>query len=570
MSMNRSKDWSAILLVGLVGGAVAVCFSLVRWPVPKIHDEFSHLLVADTLLQGRLSNPTPPVWPAFQSEHIVVTPSYASKYPIGNGALFALGRLIAGVPQAGLWLGAFLASAAVVWMVRGVSTLRVSIWAGLMVALHPYLQSVWSQIYVNGWLAMASACLVVGASIRLGRSWNGPVAAVFACGAVGLAMTRQMEGLACIIFATPFFLKRFASVSGKWWPEFFPRRISWFLMPGAAGVALLLAHHHAVTGSCWQMPYQLHEKQYAVAPFWIFQAPKSPEWLDTDSQSPAQFGNGQEFEADSPDQTEPLVATNMISPSQVPQEIRRLQSGWAMDCYRDQTSIQGWLSGCWERLRATFEYFGLITILAIFGVIQVRRWTKIRLVSLAVFGLFGISTFVPWVFPHYYAPLVPWLIILSVVAIRYSPIQLEGTQTDPHRTKKQIMFCLLGLQFVLLSIKAWNMATHPVESWSHRRSAIERALEEQGGKHLVLVRYSRSHNEHNEWVYNRADFDSATVLWARSWHPDYDQQLKDHFGASRKIWVVEPDAEVVEPKSYSPLAKPDESCRNSGQIDLVF
>ncbi|MEQ1903575.1 MAG: hypothetical protein ABL888_05285 [Pirellulaceae bacterium] len=555
--MNRSKDWSAILLVGLVGGVVAVCFSLVRWPVPTIHDEFSHLLVADTLLHGRLSNPTPPVWPAFQSEHIVVTPSYASKYPIGNGALFALGRLIAGVPQAGPWLGAFLASAAVVWMVRGVSTLRVSIWAGLMVALHPYLQSVWSQIFVNGWLAMASACMVVGASIRLGRSWNGPVAAVFACGAVGLALTRQMEGLVCIIFATSFFLKRFVSVSGKWWPEFFPRRISWFLSPGAAGVALLLAHHHAVTGSCWQMPYQLHEKQYAVAPFWIFQPPKSPAWLDADRELTSTLSN----------QTKSLVATNNISRDHVPQEIRGLHSGWAMDCYRDQTSIPGWLSGCWERLRASFEYFGLITILAMVGVFQIRKWKKVRLVSLAVFGLFGISTFVPWVFPHYYAPLVPWLIILSVVAIRYSPIRLEGTQTDPHRTKKQIMFCLLGLQFMLLSIKAWNMATHPVESWSHRRSAIERELEEQGGKHLVLVRYSPSHNEHDEWVYNRADFDSAPVLWARSWRSDFDQQLKEHYGGTRQIWVVEPDADVVEPKSFSPLAKPDESCSDLGQIE---
>jgi len=556
--MSRAKEWFAILAVGLVGGIVAGCFSIVNWPIPAVHDEFSHLLVADTLMQGRLSNPTPPVWPAFQAEHIVVTPTYASKYPVGPGALLALGRLTFGVPQAGLWLGAALACAAVVWMVRSFTGLTVAIWAGLMVAFHPFLQSVWSQNFMNGWLAMASASLVLGASIRLRRGWNGPYSAVLICGAVGLAVTRPMEGLVCLCFAALLFVPRAVGVASHWWRDFKVVQSPWFLLPGLAGASLLLAHHHSVTGRFMQMPYQLHEHQYGVAPLWIFQNPKTPTWLAQPDSTPTTQADVKNIgllanASQSADRTIPTLSNGTITPGQVPQEIRRYHTGWSMDTYRDQASLAGWLSGCGERLRASFEYFGAITILAMVGVFRSGRWTKVRTVSLAALGLFGVSTLVPWIFPHYYAPLVPWLIILSVIGIRYWPIKFLGTQSDPQQFKKLLMICLLGLQLCLISIKAWTLFTQPTQTWAHRRAAIERALEEKGSKHLVLVRYSPIHNVHEEWVYNRGDLDTAPVVWARSWRTDYDEQITAHYGGTRQVWVVEPDAEDMDLQGYSPL-----------------
>jgi hypothetical protein len=309
-----------------------------------------------------------------------------------------------------------------------------------------------------------------------------------------------------------------------------------------------------------QMPYQLHEHQYGVAPLWIFQNPKMPTWLAQPDSTPttqATFENIGQFadnsRSQSADRSIRSLSSESITPEQVPPEIRRYHTGWSMDTYRDQASLAGWLSGCGERLRASFEYFGAITILAMVGVFRSGKWTKVRTVSLAALGLFGVSTLVPWIFPHYYAPLVPWLIILSVIGIRYWPIKFLGTQSDPQQFKKLLMICLLGLQLCLISIKAWTLFTQPTQTWAHRRAAIERALEEKGGKHLVLVRYSPGHNVHEEWVYNRADLDTAPVVWARSWRTDYDEQLTAHYGGTRQIWVFEPDAEVVSLPGFSPL-----------------
>ena len=87
------------------------------------------------------------------------------------------------------------------------------------------------------------------------------------------------------------------------------------------------------------------------------------------------------------------------------------------------------------------------------------------------------------------------------------------------------------------------------------------------GDQLVIVRYNQYHNTDNEWVYNRADIDSAKVVWARDMGDSGNAELIRYF-PQRRVWLAEPDLAPprlspypVPPDTADPLACPSNAMK---------
>jgi len=92
------------------------------------------------------------------------------------------------------------------------------------------------------------------------------------------------------------------------------------------------------------------------------------------------------------------------------------------------------------------------------------------------------------------------------------------------------------------------------------RDEMDRDLANLPEGQLVLVRYEPGHNLQEEWVYNRAEIDSSRVIWAREMGPAADAPLLDYY-RGRRIWLAEPDAV---PPRLTPYGAPSQTVAMQG------
>jgi len=504
-----------VLFLLLIGIRLAI-LPLLSVPVPGIHDEFSYLLMADTFAHGRLANPAHPMWMSFESFHVNWFPTYSSKYPPGQGAVLALGQLLAH-PWIGVILSVAAMCAAILWMLQAWIPARWAFLGGVLVALKFGISSYWMNSYWGGAVAATGGALVLGALPRIVRRARTRDALLLGLGIAILANTRPYEGLLfCIPVAGWFF----------WWlagktksPMALRTRITKVFAPLAVVLTLTIGfigyYNWRLTGNAFLFPHTLNTRTYRTTGLFLWDHSKVP----------IQYNN---------------------------EQFEDFYNGWEREDYQN-TWPDVWKVSAEKLTRSGSTYFWWGALLLLPGLPFVFFDRKMR-VPILIF-LLGTAAFLTsiWSFPHYAAPLTCVIFLLLVQAIRHlRTIHLGGRPLG--------LALSWAIIYLLAADVGFSVPHHICDQldWACKgdpsRAAIGKKLSDTPGKHLIMVRYEEDHNLHDEWVYNGAEIDTAKVLWARELDPVQNAKLFAYF-KDRQIWLVEPDTDNTELIPYqAPLA----------------
>lgn len=518
---STTRSYLLIFALALAGSAAV---SLVwRFPQPRTHDEFGQLLSADTLASGRLSNQPHPRWTHFESFHILQQPKYVSRYPPAPGLFMAAGQLLGGHPIVGVWLMTALGSTAIYWMLRGWLPPPWALFGGLLVVLRLGIGGYWSQSYFGAWAASLGGALLFGGLRRTLARPSYLHSFVLALGLAILATSRPFEGVVAAVPSAVLLLVHIVRRHQAGQRDSLRLIVLPIVLALIATALLLISFNRATTGDFFRHPHQLYAETYMTAPYFLFQAPRPR-----------------------PDYNHP--------------EMARLHDRWERGLYERQLTPGGWLEEKTLMLSMAWRFYlgvGLSIPLLLLFRARSDPWLLFAVGSLAFYLLVNLFMMPPNL-PHYSAPLAPLLFFLVVLGVQstYESRRWQNIGFHLRRALPTLGLMTLGLAL----IEPQGLWSGPNPKWHLERARILQELEEQGGQHLIIVRYRRQppmHYPHDEWVYNEADIDSADVIWAREMSAWKTRRLLRYF-RGRQIWLLEADVEkpqlVPYPRPSSPPA----------------
>jgi hypothetical protein len=480
-------------------------------PSPGVSDDFSYLLLADTIRHFRFANPPLPYSQFFETFFVLQQPTYSSIFPLGQGLAIAFGWTLFGHPWAGVAISVGALCALCYWMLRAWTTPGWAFIGGLGAAIEFGPLNQWMNSYWGGAVSACAGCLVFGALPRLRGDQPRRAAALLGLGLGIQLLSRPYEtifvALSVLLYFVPA-LHRPAEL----------RRLV-MLAPVAVltalpSVGLMLLQNRAVTGSLMSMPYMLSRYQYGVP------------------------------------------TTFTIQPN--PRPHRQLTREQELD-YEAQSAVHGEATDTWVRFwerwasRVRFYRFFLLPALYLalpFFFLLLREYQFLWvLLSILVFSL-GTNIY-PYFYSHYVAALACLFILLSVKGVeRLGRVEIRGVACGQDAARIILFLCAAHFLFwyglhasrdeellaTMSQYETWDAINH---GDPEGRSAINRRLSQMQGTQLVFVRYWPQHT-FDEWVHNLVDLDDMSVIWVRDFGDAENQKLMRYY-PDRTAWLLEPD-----------------------------
>ena len=495
------RQTAAIVLIGISAPLIRLLLLPVApVPEPERHDEFSHLLAADTFASGRLTESDPPdVDPSRDlsresTAHLHVDVSARPGTSAGVGQSRVWVPLVWSLDQRGAHVRRHLLDA------PGLAAAGLGSAGSGPGSLAARIFGYWMNSYWGGALPAIGGALVLGALPRLLRRAEAATAVALALGLAILANSRPFEGMLLGIPVAGALLV--STLRGKLALGLLLGRI---VAPAAALLALtagLMGYYDwRVYGNPLTLPYQVNRATYAVSPYFVWETPRP----------------------------EPLYRHKVM---------RDFYTACELPIFEKAKTPAGFLAGVATKIGMMVSFYWgailVIPVLIMFRRLLLDRRVRWLLVAALLFLLGECAN--AFSLPHYLAPLTGLLFAAVIQAMRHLRFWRPGGQP----VGRCLVSLIPALSVVLCLI---HVAAAPLDSTAAlERARVQQQLNRLPGRQLAIVRYTPQHHPLSVvWVYNPADIDSAPVVWAREMGPAEDRALIDYF-KNRNVWLVEPDS----------------------------
>ncbi len=506
-------------------------------PIPSGADDFSYVLLADTLVHLRLANQSHPLHQFFEAVFVLQQPTYSSIYPLGQGFVLALGRLVFGNFWAGVLFSSAGFSALCYWMLLGWTSARWAFVGAMLAVIQFGPLNVWTNSYWGGAVSASAGCLVFGALPRLRTALHGDQSrdAQRSALLIGLGMSLQLltRPFECALLAICVLLFAILCLRPRSRMPVIARNLAIVCLALCPAVGLTLLQNKRVTGDWTTLPYLLSRYQYGV----------------------------------------PATFTWELNP--VPHRV--LTSEQELD-YRAQAAIHGpgtdSLGSYLERLAFRLRFLRFFLLAPLYFAVgcflpslRQPQWVWV-LASVAVF-IAGTNLY-PYFFPHYVAAITCLVVLIAVQGLEnLTRVEWRGVLAGALATRMALLLCFAHFLFWYGLHFSGNPSLLPAtaqETWDfidygdpEGRIAVNNTLSDSPGDQLVFVRYSPQHR-FAEWIGNAASIDSSKIVWALDLGAAENSRLMSYF-PSRTTWILQPDARPPKLTAYSPAANSFESVR---------
>lgn len=511
IASRRFLASTIVFVISLVWLIAPTCIHGV--PSPWMHDDYGNLLGGDLFAHGHLSCPVHPLWQHFETMHQLQVPRHASKYPPGQGLVLAAGLRMFRLAIAGEWLVTAGACGAICWAAGVWLSPSLALFTGLAAAVHPTILE-WGESYRGGGLAALAGALVIGACGRLLERTMSADAIVFALGVVLLAVSRPFEGLIYTFTCAALVLFRAAR----------EKRLKELVRASVAGVVIVKiglvaigAYNHSITGSPFEMPYMLYQRQYDPVPVFAWQSlGRTPEYRNQEMATMYRIYLGHYQRLTAPggfiEETEKKIDTMRFA-------------------------LFGRPAGS---LASRIWPLFLVTLIALPHALRDPKARQLAMI-VAVF-LCAPFLITGWLLTHYLAPIAAAGAMLVVLLLR------DLSQMLAWR-RGAFLACVVTLFFFTNAAVGWVRWTRtPDPGLEVQRQRIEHVLLGRGGRHLIIVPPAIF-----DVLYNGAEIDRQPIIWARDLGPDANERLLRYYADRSVWWLMRRNGRVdVEPPPKSP------------------